>query len=246
MKKFIGKAIFVVAVYTIGFAFWIVFSIFKLIGKVRIVNPDNLPRLKPGTIIISNHPDLMDCMYEIFLIPALFYSQFFFHPLKCSPYFTLDKKNFKDKWYWNWWLGDRAIAIQRGAGNGRVAEAKEIVDVLGVHKGIIVHFGEGGRTCTGNKFQLSPSGKRKIRPLKPSVGWLVLKTQACVITIWLENGPMIHQPGKRLFSLPKLRRGEIVVKIGKTMEANKKLMAMSPSELTEIISANLLELADQE
>jgi hypothetical protein len=63
--------------------------------------------------------------------------------------------------------------------------------------------------------------------------------------MWLENGQAPDQPGKKLFSWPNFKRGQIVVKFGKVMEPDKEL-DRSPSEITDIIAKDLLELADQE
>ena len=241
MKKFFTNLAIIIAVYTIGLGVRIVFLVFKQVGRIKIVNPGNFPELKPGMLIVSNHPDLFDCMYEVFLIPALFFPQFYLHPLKLAPWFTLDERNFGN-WYWAW-LKPRAIPIRRCVEAGGVREVRKMFDVL--HNGVIIHFPEGGRTCTGKNFQLSNGGK-KIRTLKSSVGWLALKTQATVVTIWVENGEVMHQPGKKLFSWPNFKRGQIVVKFGQPIELNERLMAMSSFELTNVITESLLYLADKE
>lgn len=244
MKKIFANAVILLLVYTVGPVVWIMFSVFKWLGKIKIINPDNLPKLRPGMLIVSNHPDLLDCMYEVFLIPAIFSPQIFLHPLRLAPWFTPDRRNFTDKWWWAW-LRPMAISVDRDK-KGGISEARKMLNVANGHNRVTMLLPEGGRTCTGKVFQFSESGRKKIRPLKCSVGWLALKTRAPVFTMWLENGQVPDQPGKKLFSWPTFKRGPIIVKFGKIMELNRGLTTMSPPELTNIIAMDLLELADKE
>lgn len=246
MKKFLSNIAVVAAMYTVGLSARILFLIFKWSGRITIVNPENFPDLESRMMIVANHSDLFSCMFEIFLIPALVFPirRILLHPLKSAPWFTPDKRNFTDKWYWAW-LRPRAISVQRGKNGKGAGEARKMLDVLGRLKGKIVHFPEGGRTCTGKNHRRSRRGK-PMRELGLSVGWLALKTQAPVWPIWLEHGEVKLHPGKKLFSWPRFGRGPITVKFGKLMRMDEGLMAKSPAELTRVIAKNLLELADQE
>ncbi len=244
MKKLFSNIVVVIVAYTIGTTIGIIFLLLKWVGKIKTVNPENFPEVKSRLIIVCNHPDLLDCMLEVFLIPALLFPHHFLHPLKFTPWFTPDKRNFTRKWYW-WWLLPRAIPIIRGGKeNNGAKEARKMLQVL-AKAAIIVLFPEGGRTRNGDTFLYSPSSGRRMRPLKKSVGWLVLKTKAPVLTIWTEDVSWFKEPTKRLFSRPRWKR-KITVKIGKPMQFSDSLEAMSPSQLTEVITSSLLRLADQE
>jgi len=246
MKKKIFETLLILfAVYVVGSIIWVVLLALKGLNKVRIVSPENLPKLEPGMIIVSNHPDLLNCMYEIFLLPAIFFPQIALHPIKLMPWFTPDKHNFTDKWYWAW-LKPRAISVQRDNASKGASEARKMLGVLKEQFGVLVHFIEPGRTCTGKSFLFSKNKNKKIRTPKSSVGWLALKTESSVWSVWLENGEAPLQPDKKLFSWPSFSRGSIIVKYGKIMEASAEIGAMSPRELTGVIAENLLELADQE
>jgi 1-acyl-sn-glycerol-3-phosphate acyltransferase len=245
MKKFFANIVVLLMVFFVGTATRIVYLILKWTERIKIANPENFPRLRSKMIIVSNHPDLLGCQYEIFLIPGIIVPQVFLHPLKFSPWFTLDKHNFTDKWYWAW-LKPRAIAVQRGETNQGTGEARKILNVLNELNGVMIYFPEAGRTCTGKKFMFSKSGKKKIRILKNSVGSLILKTQASFVTMWLENGEVPLQPGKKLFSWPRFNGKPIVVRFGKFVELDEILKAKSAAELTDLIAESLLELADQE
>jgi len=76
MKKFFKNAVILFLVYTVGPVVMIVFLIFKWSGNIKIVNPENFPKLRPGMLIVSNHPDLLDCMYEVFYCLLFFQVKF--------------------------------------------------------------------------------------------------------------------------------------------------------------------------
>lgn len=227
-------------VYTVGPAIRTVFLFFKWIGKIKIANQE-IPRLEPGAIVIANHPDLLDCMFEIFLVPAIFFPQIALHPLRLAPYFTPDRRNFTDKWWWAW-LRPMAISVDRSKEHGGVREARKMLDTASEHKRVMMLLPEGGRTCTGKIFRWSRSKRKKIRDLKRSVGWLISRTQAPVLTMWLENGNPPDQPAKRLFSWPSFKRGPILVRLGKFMQFSREDDSV---QITDKIANNLLELADQ-
>jgi len=159
MRKILDTLLILFCVYVVGPIIWIIFLILKWTANIKIINPENFPKLRPGMIIVSNHPDLLNCMYEIFLLPAIFFPQIALHPIKLMPWFTLDGRNFTDKWYWVW-LKPRAISVQRDKTGGGVRAARKMLSVLGELTGVLIHFPEAGRTCTGKKFLLSRSGKK--------------------------------------------------------------------------------------
>jgi len=246
MKKFFDNLLILFSVYVIGPISGSVLLVLKLTGNIKVINPGDLPKLKPGTLLVSNHPDLFDCMYEIFLVPTLFFPQAIFHPLKLAPWFLPDKHNFMDKWYWFWWK-PRMIPISRGEkSNSRVSEAREMLKVLTQKSGIIIIFPERGRTNSGREFVYSKAGKR-IRPISDSVAWMALKAQISVIVpVWLENSNGTQDPAKRLFSWPNLKRGPAIIKFGKPMKLSDHSETADYSQLTDKITQSLLGLADQE
>lgn len=244
MRKVLSNIAVIIVAYTIGFWAVLIYIFLRCMGRVRISCVGKMPRLRKEMIIISNHPDLLDCMYEIFLVPSLFFRQWLLNPVRFVPWFTPDGRNFTDKWYWAW-LRPRAISINRAARARATSEVRKMLRVLTGFKGVIVHFAEGGRTCTyKGKPRQSIRGK-EIRPLKPFVGWLWQKTEACLLLVWVENGDVPQKPGKQLFSWPNFKRGSIVVRVGRPIAFSERLRLKTAAELTEIISRNLLMLADQ-
>lgn len=234
----------VIAMYTVGLAVYSIFWILKSAGKIRIINQENLPRLRPRMAILPNHPDLLSSMAELFVVFALLYPQMFWHPIKFAPWFTPDKRNFGG-WLWHF-VSPRAIFVRRDKGNGRVKEARGMLDALNNYNGVLMHYAEEGRTGTGTDFQKSKNRGMLMRPLKKTIGWLILKTRACALPIWLENGEIAPQRNKKLFSWPRFFKNKpIIVKIGKLISF-ESMEAMTASEISEVIQANLLRLADQE
>jgi 1-acyl-sn-glycerol-3-phosphate acyltransferase len=250
MKKVLSKVLSYAGiffmVYVVGLASFVVFLLLKWTGKIRIVNPEKLPKLRPKMIVISNHPDLFDCMYEVFLMPMLFFPAAFLHPIQFAPYFTPDMHNFTDRWYWAW-LKPRAIPIKRG-NSGRISANKQAIRemkrVLGGFTGWLIHFLEGGRTRNGEDFLTSEGGKRIRRP-SASVGLLVELVDARVLPIWLEQGQEDNKkPTTTLFSPPRFGSGPVVVKIGPLMcPCNFK--NTNPHKITDQIVLKMLKLADQ-
>lgn len=246
MKKTFKNLIILFFVYGAGAIFWPLAIVFRfVIRKVWVLNPEDIPKLEPGMLILYNHPDLFECMYEIFLVPCLLAHQVFLHPLKLAPWFTLDGHNFTDKWYWVW-LRCRAINICRGVGavEKRAAKAREMLSILKNLVGLIFHSPEGGRTCTRKFTVPSKSRGMLIGKLVSSTGWLASKTRAKILLIWLENGPIKMQPGKKLFSWPNLE-GKVIVKFG-VVELSEELRAQEPADITAFIQERFLELADKE
>ena len=246
MKKIFRNLTIIFFVYTVGPIISSLFMAFKLKPKIKIVNPENFPKLSPGMIIACNHPDLLDSMFEIFLMPALFFPQVALNPLKLAPYFTPDKGNFTDKWFW-FWLKLFAMPVQRNGGKGSLSLAREKIVAI-ESKRPYIQFFEGGRTCTNptGNFQYSRNHKKKIRTVRDSFGKMVKRTQSSVINVWLENGDVPDCPGKPLFSIPRLNRGPITVKFGRKMDFETEFQNKTPVEITALVTENMLELAEQE
>lgn len=94
----------------------------------------------------------------------------------------------------------------------------------------IIIFPEGGRTGKGSKFVLSAAGK-KLRRLKRGIGWLVLKTDAMVLPVWVEGAE-------------KFWERVITIKIGQPLRFQLPLGTTSEVVTREIEKA-LLRLADE-
>lgn len=245
MKKFLRGFITILFVYLAGIIVLAIYFVLRLAGMIKIVKSGKFPKLQPGMFVVSNHPDLFDCMYEIFLLPTIFARQIFCHPIKLAPWFTPDRRNFTDKWYFSW-LRARSISIQRGASTQTSAtEARMMLTALKKQDGLIMFFPEGGRTCTGKKFLHGNNGNM-IRELASSTGWLISKTQSPILPIWFENGPIEVIPGKRLFSWPNFSKGPITIKVGQMIVPSQELLVKEPSEITSFVAQKMLELADRE
>lgn len=246
IKKFLNALAIVLVIYTIGTVIFIIFLLLRCAGKIKITNPRDLPRLKPKMIIVANHPDTFDCMYEIFLVPALFWPQMAKHPLRFAPLVAPDARNFTNKPWWIW-LRPFATPITRGKkkANG-VKEAKEMLTAVKSGR-IMMFFLEPGRTCTyaGKDFLLSESGRNKLRPVVDLVGSAILSIpDVSVITLWISNGDVPVHPGKQLFSWPNFSRGPGIVSIGKAIN-HGSLNSCNRHEATIIVAKYLLATADQ-
>jgi len=238
MKKILNSLLFLATIYSYGIFIGIVFRILRFLKTIRVLHWERFPRWQGKLILVSNHPSLL----EPFLLPALFFWQYLFRPFKYAPRSTPDKKNFYDPWYW-FWLRPLSIPVDRSDERAESKSLFEMKRVLNSGK-IIILFAEGGRTLNGENFLYSQGGKR-IRTLKGGIGWLVLKTGALVVPVWVEGTDKVlpNRPDK-LFSLPNLGK-EIIIKIGKPLEFQGS-PAIKREQVTQIIVKNLLELADEE
>jgi len=236
----------VVIVYTIGLPIVVGVFILTCLGVIKVENPEDRPALEPGMWILPNHNDVWDCMAEVFITPALFFRQWLLHPLTLLPWFTPDGRNFTDNPGWAW-LRARAVPIQRekdGETNRTIREARGMVRVLTVLKAVLVHFFEGGRTCTFKGKLLRSKRGKALRPVKPSVGWVWKHSKAKVVLVRIENGEAPQRPGKKLFSWPNFRRGRVIIRFGKPMEFSADLESKSPTDLAKMIEDASLSLAD--
>lgn len=218
----------------------ILFHLFRLCKRIRVLHSERFPRWERKIILVSNHPSLL----EPFLLPALFFREYLFHPLRYGPWSTPDRKNFYDRWYW-FWIRARSIPVDREderEGLRSFFQMKEIVK----SGGIVILFPEGGRTFKGENFLYSQGGKR-IRIFKDGLGWLVLKTGALVLPVWVEGTDEVlpNDPDK-LFT--RLRFGDriiITIKIGQPLRL-QGLPAVKREQATQMIANALLKLADEE
>ena len=243
LQKLLTNLWIIAVMYTFCVVLRLVYLVQRWVGRIEIIAPENFPGYdEPRLLAVSNHQDVYDCMYEVFLVPALFMplGRILLHPVKSAPWVTPDEQNFMENPVWQVLIGSRAIGVRRGKSGWQSRELRRLYAV----RGIAVTQPEGGRTCTARPGQLvySKAG-RKMRKLKHSVGWLA-QHGFSVWPVWIENGDVPQQPGKRLFSWPNFRRGKVVVKFGRLMRFPEG--TKSATELTAIIEKNLLRLADSE
>jgi len=240
MLKLLDALIFLGITYPYGVLSGIIFWVLSFLNLIKVRHFERFPRRQGKIILVSNHPSLL----EPFLLPALFFQDYFWHPFRFAPWSTPDRSNFYDRWYW-FWARPRTVPVERG-NEGK--EARSVVQMKNIldSNGIIILFAEGGRTCFGKTFQYSAAGKR-IRELKNGVGWLILKTGAIIVPVWVEDTEKIlpNSPDrKKLFSFPRLGR-TITIKIGETIRFAVESPYLDKDQVTNIIAGKLLELADE-
>jgi len=243
-------------VYPIGIFLAGLLFAFKALNWVRIWHWEKFPtyRRNPnlyqnGLIVVSNHPHLLRCMFEVWL-PVLFYRDYLRHPFKLRPFSVPDKTNFPDRWYWCW-INPVAVPINRKGDAGE--KRREIEKLIGIltSGGICVIFAEAGRTFKGTKFQRSAKGKR-VRTLEGGVALLAQKTKAAILPIWVEDVNKALSadnldPQKLYHRFPRFWEG-VIVKIGDIIRFESLRFEGKPGreEIVRDLTNALLELADQE
>lgn len=242
MKKAINILIFLFITVPVGVLCGVFFSVLRMVGQIKIIHYERFPHWKRRLIIVSNHPSLL----ETILVPTLLlFRQFAVNPFAYAPINTPDSYNFYKRWYW-FWARPVSIPIERG---NKIAEGRTLYRIKKAldQKKIVVLFAEGGRTFKGKDgdFLYSTKGKR-IRKLKYGIGWLVVRTGARVLPIWVEGTDQVlpNHPIK-LFCGINLR-ARITIKIGKLLRFRPSMRIGSGKEITQKISDALLKLADEE
>jgi 1-acyl-sn-glycerol-3-phosphate acyltransferase len=240
MKKNANTLVFLFLTYPIGVLLGILFLLLRLLGRIKVIHPERFPRWQKKLIVVSNHPSVL----ETFLLPFLFFPEYCLRPFTHTPWSTPDKKLFYDRWFL-FWARPRLIPINRGDKSELAISVVKIKKILD-QDGVVILFPEGGRTFKGNKFVFSKTGKR-IRELETGIGWLIRKTGALVVPIWVEgtNRVLPNAPG-RLFVLPNLRGGKITIRIGRPLLFQKNSPYLTKEEVTQIIASVLIDLADEE
>ncbi|MFA4872014.1 MAG: lysophospholipid acyltransferase family protein [Patescibacteria group bacterium] len=240
MEKAINLIVFLAITYPLGIILGVIFHILRILKVISVLHWGRFPHWQRKIILVSNHPSLL----EPVLLPLLFFREYLFYPLKFVPWSTPDQKNFYDPWYW-FWLRPRMIPIDRSS------ERKELQSLFQMKRilnsgGIIILFAEGGRTYLGESFLYSQKGKR-IRILKGGLGWLVLKTKATVLPVWIEGADKFLPPADspdKLFSWPNLQE-KVAIKIGKPLKFEGS-PAVGREMATQMVANALLKLADEE
>lgn len=240
MKKVINAFIFLFITIPIGVFLGAIFYVPKMLGQIKILHYERFPHWKKKIIIVMNHPSLL----ETVLVPTLLlFRQYGVRPFAYAPISTPDWNNFYRRWYW-FWARPVCIPIKRGQ---KISEARALhllKEKLDQNK-IVVLFSEGGRTFKGKKLLESKKGE-KMRELMPGIGWLVKRTGARVLPIWVKgtDGVLPNHPTK-LYSGVNPRK-KITIKIGQLMHFKPSLRLGGAREIVEKIQKTLLELADEE
>ena len=212
----------------------------RLIGFVRVSHPERIPKKERRIIVVCNHKALA----EVVIGPAaLFFVRFLRNPLRII-FSTPDWANFFIRWYW-FWIRPISVPVKRG-------DKKEELKSLFAMKEVLMSgndlwlFPEGRRTFRGTEFVVSPKGN-KISKLKEGVGWLVARTKAWVLPVWINNTDVVFpNDPKKLFGGINIRGARIEIKVGKLTKMRTSLRMGSAQEITREIEQILLDLADEE
>lgn len=242
MKKTVNILTFLFLTVPIGVLCGVFFFVLKIIGQIKILHYERFPHWKRKIIVVSNHPSLL----ETILVPTLlFFRQYAVNPFAYAPINTPDSYNFYKRWYWAW-ARPVSIPIERGNKTAELRSLYQMKKVLD-KKRIVVLFAEGGRTFKGKDgdFLYSTKGK-KIRKLKDGIGWLVVKTGARVLPVWVEGTDQVlpNHPTKLFCGINP--RARVTIKIGNLMRFRPRLRIGSGEKITQKIQEALLNLADEE
>ncbi|MBU2109745.1 1-acyl-sn-glycerol-3-phosphate acyltransferase [Patescibacteria group bacterium] len=175
-----------IAVWTIGLLGGIIFCILKFFKRIEVVGYERKKLIFPkkGLIVIYNHPSL----YEPVLMPFLFFPWYLFN-LRLVPFSVPDKRNFFDKW---WFAPFRifCIYIERENAKEILRSMRLMINKLN-EGGIIIISPEGGRTFKGDTDGFRRKGNREIRKFKSGIEYLLKKSHANILPVWIEGGEKV-------------------------------------------------------
>lgn len=244
IKKIIHDLLFLLSLYVIGTIVGGSVFLLRILGRIKIIHWERFPKynrnpelFRKGLIVVSNHPSLL----EPLLVAGLFFTQYFVHPFRLSPWNIPDEKNYNNIW-WRW-ARARIIWVDRESpekARRTFTKVKNVVD----SGGIVILFPEGGRTFKRRKLY-SKRGKA-IAFLQEGIGLLIRKTEASVLLIWVEGSDdffpntLWTDENTSKFPFPRFWK-KITIKIGNIVCFQKK----RKEELTQEVAAKLLELADE-
>lgn len=216
--------------YTLGLFLGILFCLLRFTGRVTIFNASNLRRIPQGTLIISNHPSILDGL----VIPLLFFPHLLTNPSQYIPWTTLDKKNFYDAWYFLWMRFLRTIPIDRlSKKSGGNKEALEKIFSVLEEGDSVVLFPEGGRTSKQAVRRKSSKYGKEIGVFKKGAETIVQKCGCNIVPLWIEGTDKVLPIGG---IFPRFWRSKITVRVGKPIQGNLK---------TTDLEDALLVLADE-
>jgi len=230
------KIFLILAIYTFGVLFGIFFYLLRVLGRIKIIHKERFPKDERKILVVSNHPSLL----EPILLPLLFFRQFIFHPIACTPWNIPDKANYFDRWYWSW-AKARLIPVDRSSPREALKALKIVKQVLKSGQPVII-FPEGGRTSSGEEHFTSKKGA-ELRKLKGGVGRLISKTDPLIQLVWVSGAENVlpNKKGRLYHCFPRFWRF-VEIKIGEPFYCK----GLQQDEIMQEITWKLLELADEE
>ena len=234
-----ARNFFILAViYPFGVLIAALLAILCVMRFVRIKRWNKFPKLLSGTIVVANHPSMMDP----FLVAAMCFKGYLYNPFKYGPVVVADQNNFYDSW-WFFLLRPFMISVKREdtISEKRLEEMKKVIE----RGGTLVVFPEGGRTSSGKDILTTPKGK-KMRRLKPGIGYLILSTGASVFTLGIDGTERFFANNRKgeLYFFQRFGFGKIVVKVGDFIFWQGK--DLDRKKITSIVEKALLDLVDRE
>ena len=246
-EKKLNKIVNVAIILFFIYPFALVWGLLFLLGSLRvrgrckflITGYEHLLAIREQTILVSNHPSVIDP----FIVAALLIPKFLAHPIRFCPRIVADKKIFYDKWFM-FWLRPIMIPVDRG---DRRSEATSLITIIRAIKqgGVVIIFPEAGRTFKGEKFLFSKTGKM-VRILSGGIGLIATRTNATILPIWLDGTDHVLPNSRKgllhRFSWLRLFSKCATIRIGKSFSIPT---TCTREEAIQQVANAILALADE-
>lgn len=197
-----------------------IFTFMNLLNQTRITGKQNIAKLKPPWILMSNHMSLLD---DLFLGPLIFFPKAL-TGYRYIPFHSPEEQNFYRSKLIAWFMKTtKSIPVIRG--RGIYQEGMNRL-VQAVKRGGVLHiYPEGTRSRSGN-----------IGGAKTGVARLVYETGAAVV-------PMYHQGLERVLpigsGIPRIGR-KIRVAIGEPLFFNEELSMKNEVQAWQLIISRVM------
>jgi 1-acyl-sn-glycerol-3-phosphate acyltransferase len=261
--KIIDNVSFFIFLYPLGLFGGIIFWLLVRLGKIEIKNRERISQIDSGSLLVSNHPSLLEPLIIAFLLFPLYRR----HPFAYRPWSTPDSKNFYNRW---WFRPFRKVSIPINRGDeGTHRERLALLRMLQIikkGKGIIIAFLEGTRTfksIEAGRVIYSKRGKA-LGFIKREIGILAAFTTFQITPVWVNGVEKIFPNTaetekafgrKDWYLLLHLLYHYLVAFMGILSSKNKIIINVgepfivprgtSGQETSQRITQALLELADQ-
>jgi 1-acyl-sn-glycerol-3-phosphate acyltransferase len=166
----------------------LIFSFLRLIGLIRIIHPERIPRESGSFIIAPNHRSY----WEPILMPGIFFPWSMLQPLRRVPWCALDPKGFESWWIFKA-LRPRFVLVRRESRREMVVALLRMIDVLREGDRLIL-YAEGTRLYKAKEVRVAPSGNR-LGKLQSGITTLVQQTSAPILPVWVDGSDRIMPPG---------------------------------------------------
>lgn len=197
MKQTIDNFLRLFVLCTVGIAGGVFFCLLRLFRRIEIEGYSKAKFTPPDNgvlVVIHNHPSL----WEVFALPCILFFPFYLFDKRFIPYSVPDRTNYSQLWFW--FVKPFVIPMERRNKGKLLTDIRTLVKEIKKIK-VLIMAPEGGRTFKGKQFKfIDKQGQiirgsdwnevkdspAKIRVFERGISYLVERTAAKIVWVWIE------------------------------------------------------------